>query len=330
MCDLFIHSVSIMPTDLEVQRQEKIARNRKLLDDLMGRLNKENNAGANQTVVRTAGRKGVSKKPAMPPKKRVAQTSEDEVESSPKKRARPEPPQHDLRRSSRNAGKAPPDYQAESQTKLPRLVATKIGVGHDIDPNRRSGKRVHDPKTFGHIPNITVGTWWETREYCSNDAIHAPWVAGISGSNEGAYSVALSGGYEDDVDLGECFTFTGSGGRALKGTKSNPKNLRTAPQSSDQSFENPFNKALKISSETGKPVRVIRGYKLNSPYAPVEGYRYDGLYIVEKAWMERGLNDSGFQVCKFIFRRVPGQPPLAMRTEGDGDDNVKVEDTTAL
>lgn len=31
----------------------------------------------------------------------------------------------------------------------------------------------------------------------------SPWVAGISGSDKGAYSVALSGGYEDDVDMGD-------------------------------------------------------------------------------------------------------------------------------
>lgn len=30
----------------------------------------------------------------------------------------------------------------------------------------------------------------------------SPWVAGISGGPDGAYSVALSGGYDDDVDLG--------------------------------------------------------------------------------------------------------------------------------
>jgi E3 ubiquitin-protein ligase UHRF1 len=30
----------------------------------------------------------------------------------------------------------------------------------------------------------------------------SPWVAGISGSSHGAYSIALSGGYADDVDLG--------------------------------------------------------------------------------------------------------------------------------
>ncbi|EIW69937.1 hypothetical protein TREMEDRAFT_30208 [Tremella mesenterica DSM 1558] len=147
----------------------------------------------------------------------------------------------------------------------------------------------------------------------STDAVHAPTVAGISGNaTVGAYSVALSGGYPDDVDLGEAFTYTGSGGRDLKGTKQNPKNLRTAPQTSDQTFENSLNAALKRSAETKKPVRVIRGFKLQSPYAPTEGYRYDGLYTVEKAWMGTGLT-NGLLVCRYAFKRVRGQDPLPVR-----------------
>lgn len=39
---------------------------------------------------------------------------------------------------------------------------------------------------------------------------------------------------------------------------------------------------VQASAETKNPVRVIRGYKLKSPYAPAEGYRYDGLYVVER------------------------------------------------
>lgn len=31
------------------------------------------------------------------------------------------------------------------------------------------------------------------------------------GSDEGCYSLALSGGYEDDLDYGVCFTYTGEG-----------------------------------------------------------------------------------------------------------------------
>ena len=84
----------------------------------------------------------------------------------------------------------------------------------------------------------------------------------------------MSGGYEDDVDLGYAFTYTGSGGRDLKGTPQNRKNLRTAPQSCDQNWENPFNKAMKKSAESKKPVRVIRGYKLDSEWAPSEGQWY--------------------------------------------------------
>lgn len=49
------------------------------------------------------------------------------------------------------------------------------------------------------------------------------------------------------VDLGEAFTYTGSGGRDLKGTKQNPKNLRTAPQTFDQSFSDAKNASLKVS-----------------------------------------------------------------------------------
>ena len=50
------------------------------------------------------------------------------------------------------------------------------------------------------------------------------------------------------VDLGMAFTYTGSGGRDLKGTKNAPKNLRTAPQTTDQSFDNPKNAALTVST----------------------------------------------------------------------------------
>lgn len=59
--------------------------------------------------------------------------------------------------------------------------------------------------------------------------MHRPHVAGIHGrEEEGAYSIVLSGGYEDDVDEGEQFTYSGSGGRDLSGNK------RTAKQSMDQ------------------------------------------------------------------------------------------------
>ncbi|KAF8316781.1 hypothetical protein DL93DRAFT_2056158, partial [Clavulina sp. PMI_390] len=183
-------------------------------------------------------------------------------------------------------------------------------------------------KTFGAIPGVKVGTWFETRALCSQAAIHAPWVAGIYGDpQKGAYSIALSGGYADDVDLGEAFTYTGAGGRDLKGTKDKPKNLRTAPQSKDQSFDHHLNKCLKRSAETKRPIRVIRGFKLPSPYAPKEGYRYDGLYCVEKAWMDQGL--EGFLVCKYAMKRLPGQPPLPTQSEDSDEEDADAAEEDA-
>ena len=46
----------------------------------------------------------------------------------------------------------------------------------------------------------------------------------------------FSTGYPEDVDHGEWFTFTGEGGRDLKGTPGSPKNLRTGPQTKDQTL----------------------------------------------------------------------------------------------
>lgn len=57
------------------------------------------------------------------------------------------------------------------------------------------------------------------------------------------------------------------------------QNLRTAPQSKDQMLIG-ANLSLSKNVETKKPVRVIRGFKLRSPYAPKEGYRYDGKVLI--------------------------------------------------
>lgn len=175
--------------------------------------------------------------------------------------------------------------------------------------------RVHDPKQFGSIPGVEVGRCWDQRAGASRDAIHAPLVAGISGNaEEGAWSVCFAAGYEDNIDEGERFTLVGAGGRDLRGTKAAPKNLRTAPQTSDQSLQHGMNAALARSAETGKPIRVCRGFKTDSPYAPLEGYRYDGLYVVERAWLEKSVR-TGYKICKFRFKRLPGQPRIPLRTD---------------
>ena len=104
--------------------------------------------------------------------------------------------------------------------------------------------------------------------------------------------------------------------------------LRTGPATHDQTIygkEGRYNAALHKSSETGHPVRVVRGYKLDSRWAPLGveyggeiNYRYDGLYRVEKAWLAAGL--EGYKVWKFALKRLPGQPELQVE-EAPGEED---------
>lgn len=301
-----------MISEYEKSRNINIQKNKAMLEAL----------GLDKPLIEPKEQK---RKPSTSSKKRKSTATNDEASQPAAKNQCVEMATNSdstVRRSSRNTGKHV-DYRGEirADQALPLAFSSGVKTSENEGPlGRDDGFRKHDPKTYGSIPGIGVGTWWETRQGCSIDAIHAPWVGGISGGRQGAHSVALSGGYDDDVDLGYAFTYTGSGGRDLKGTKTAPKNLRTAPQSSDQTFDNTFNQMLKRSSETKKPVRVIRGFKLKSPYAPSEGYRYDGLYRVEQAWMEKGLNPKGYLVCKFAFKRLPDQPPLPRR---DGNETTE-------
>jgi E3 ubiquitin-protein ligase UHRF1 len=118
--------------------------------------------------------------------------------------------------------------------------------------------------------------------------------------------------------------------------------LRTAPQSKDQTLTRYYsplhlsldvvidrieyrgNAALALNCDNGKPVRVIRGFKLDSPYAPASGYRYDGLYDVKKYWSETGL--SGFLVWKFALVRCPDQESAPWEEDEGENNNNNIND----
>ena len=135
---------------------------------------------------------------------------------------------------------------------------------------------------FGTIEGVSIGQIFESRKALAEAGVHTPLQAGISGAAEGACSIVLSGGYEDDVDDLDYIICTGQGGR----------DLATGHQVSDQEFIR-GNKGLKLSHEYDLPVRVIRGHQIDS--GPVSGYRYDGLYYVKK--FERVRGASGFLIC---------------------------------
>ena len=197
---------------------------------------------------------------------------------------------------------------------------------------------------FGPIPGIGVGQSWLMRIQVSEEGVHRPPVGGIAGTaKDGCQSLVLAGGYEDDVDRGDEFTYTGSGGRDLSGNK------RTAEQSSDQKLDK-GNAAIARNCKAsfnpkdggdagdkwreGKPIRVVRNYKggkrdksgkKHSDYAPEEGNRYDGIYKVVKYWPEKG--ESGFIVWRYLLRR--DDPAPAPWTE-EGQQKIEEEGYTMI
>ncbi|AXB48851.1 hypothetical protein A4R43_27810 [Amycolatopsis albispora] len=142
--------------------------------------------------------------------------------------------------------------------------------------------------TLGEIDGVPEGTTFVNRAEVAAKGVHRNIQAGIVGNErEGAESIVVSGGYEDDEDHGDVIIYTGHGGRSESGE-----------QIADQTFSASGNAALRTSGIRGTPVRVVRGNTKT-------GYRYDGLFRVEKSWREPGLR--GFAVCRFRMVKIaPG------------------------
>lgn len=140
-------------------------------------------------------------------------------------------------------------------------------------------------RIFGEIDGVSPNSEYKDRAALAKVGVHSPLVAGISGSeSEGADSIVLSGGYEDDEDYGDEIIYTGAGGQ---------ENNR---QVADQTLTR-VNLALAKSKVEGFPVRVSRGHNHKHPQSPKSGYKYCGLYYVEDYWQEPGV--SGYKVWRF-------------------------------
>ena len=121
-------------------------------------------------------------------------------------------------------------------------------------------------RDFGEIPGFPEGSQFDDRTELSKAGIHRPRQAGICGGKlEGAESIVLSGGYEDDEDHGDVIIYTGHGGNIP----------RTGIQYEDQQLDRQ-NQALVESCEKGIPIRVVRGAKHKSLFSPISGYTYSG------------------------------------------------------
>ncbi|MFJ4922142.1 YDG/SRA domain-containing protein [Streptomyces sp. NPDC088725] len=159
-----------------------------------------------------------------------------------------------------------------------------------------AAKKVYQA-VIGHVGEIAPGALFGSRREVANAGLHKAIQDGISWGRDSdgqvvADAIVLSKGYEDDVDQWNEILYTGAGGQ--------DENNR---QVEDQTWDKTANAALVRSQERGHCVRVIRGSNGEKPYAPAAGYRYDGLYGIREAWMEKGK--LGFQICRFKLHRLP-------------------------
>ena len=154
---------------------------------------------------------------------------------------------------------------------------------------------------FGELPGVPVGSTFQDRTDLTRRGVHRHLQAGIAGTaTEGADSIVISGGYEDDEDLGDVIIYTGYGGR----------DKDTGQQVQDQHL-NRWNLALARGCLEGLPVRVIRGTGSGTPFSPSSGYRYDGLFRVEAFWRERGR--SGHLVIRCRLLKIDQDTPTRYR-----------------
>ena len=73
---------------------------------------------------------------------------------------------------------------------------------------------------FGELENVKVGQIFKDRDELSKARVHGPTMSGIWGrESEGACSIVLSGGYEDDIDNLNYILYTGQGGQDVQGGK---------------------------------------------------------------------------------------------------------------
>jgi putative restriction endonuclease len=139
--------------------------------------------------------------------------------------------------------------------------------------------------TYGAVHGIPLGARFLNRRSLYDARIHRDIRRGICGGPDkkrGAESVVLSGGHEDDRDLGQIVYYTGIGKRDSSGRLT-----------ADQEFGG-LNRSLAVNAQTAQPIRLIRG---------VSGeFEYSGLFIVEDAFLRPGA--SGFQICQYRLRSL--------------------------
>ncbi|KAM7188663.1 E3 ubiquitin-protein ligase UHRF1 [Rhypophila sp. PSN 637] len=154
-----------------------------------------------------------------------------------------------------------------------------------------------NPKVYGHN-GFEPGDWWPLQKVAHFWGCHGAPIRGISGGDEGAYSIVSSGASTYDA-LDQDF-----GDRLLYSADNSHDN--TDPNR--VTYTSNMTKTLHKSIATGKPVRVLRSAGGKKAYTPACGIRYDGLYRVTQ--VREVLNNQGGLYEQFELRRLPNQRSL--------------------
>ncbi|ESQ39865.1 hypothetical protein EUTSA_v10000953mg [Eutrema salsugineum] len=164
----------------------------------------------------------------------------------------------------------------------------------------KMGKQVNTEKRIGQVPGIQVGDEFQYKTELRLIGLHSRTMCGIDYMKIGDVKLATSivasegYGYNDKIDA-DVVVYTGEGGNVIsRGKKTEDQRLVKG------------NLALANSMRHKSEVRVIRGEERWDQKG--KRYVYDGLYLVDKYWLEKGV--SGKNVYKFKLCRIPGQPPL--------------------
>ncbi|KAL7289698.1 hypothetical protein TKK_0016421 [Trichogramma kaykai] len=179
------------------------------------------------------------------------------------------------------------DYKIESHDEIRVIIVPK-------------GRKIDELKRMGPIKGIEESMEWSGRGDLAASKVHTPTQPGISGDSiQGANSIVLSGGYEEDIDMGNVIFYTGAGSTNAHQTLTRGNKALTI------NCKDPFmiNKAT-ISSDyrNGVPLRVVRLIKYpheTKPNTWKEFYRYDGIFRVYGYWPLIG--NQGFWIWHFCL-----------------------------
>ncbi|WP_092739000.1 YDG/SRA domain-containing protein [Hymenobacter psychrophilus] len=152
------------------------------------------------------------------------------------------------------------------------------------------------PLHLGSVAGIEPGHEFLNRLDVKAAGLHRDSVKGIASlKGNPAEAIVLSGGYEDDLDLGSVILYTGEGGN------------QEGRQVADQQLQG-GNLALQLSFEQQTPVRVIRKvWQGKTPF-----YQYAGLYLVTRSAAQMGR--SGHLIWQFRLEMIAAESALDSAT----------------